>query len=321
MVVSTPEALRMESIAQVHALIGRPPPAHPLISIIATSWHAPLTISIPVIGRPIECGLYVISLKAGNECPAEFGRQLHDGEAGIVVFASPGQTITPIGADSGHAPEGDAWTVVFHPALLNETPLAALMHQYRYFGYATREALHLQQAEQAVFTSLVRQLEHEVSVPPDGFAPDVLSAQLQLLFTYCQRAYARQLETRARSGGIAERLDRHLSEQLASVVGREGPPTVASCARALGYSPDYLSDLLRAETGASARDHIQRAVIEAAKARLLASDVSNSEVAYGLGFEHPQHFARLFKQKTGQSPGEWRRSANARESKGVRSPK
>jgi AraC family transcriptional activator of pobA len=308
--VSTLETIRLDSIAQIHGLIGRAPPAHPLISIIAASWHEPLEIAIPVIGRPIECGLYVISLKAGNECPAEFGRQLHDGEAGIVVFASPGQTITPIGSESEHAAEGDAWTVVFHPALLHETPLAALMHQYRYFGYATREALHLTQAERALLTAVVRQLEHEVSVAPDAFAPDVLTAQLQLLFTYCQRGYARQLEARARSGGIAERLDRHLSEQLAAAGQREsGLPTVASCARALGYSADYLSDLLRSDTGASARDHIHRAVIEAAKARLLASDASTSEVAYALGFEHPQHFSRLFKQKTGQSPGEWRRSA------------
>lgn len=309
--MSTLDPIRLDSIAHIHGLIGRPPPAHPLISIIAASWHEPLQISIPVIGRPIECGLYVISLKAGNECPAEFGRQLHDGEAGIVVFASPGQIITPIGAESGHAGEGDAWTVVFHPALLQETPLAELMHQYRYFGYATREALHLNQDERALLTSVVRQLEREASVAPDMFAPDVLTAQLQLLFTYCQRAYARQLDRRAHSGGVAERLDRHVSEHFASPQpNQQSLPTVASCARALGYSADYLSDLLRAETGSSARDHIHRAVIEAAKARLLASDASLSEVAYALGFEHPQHFSRLFKQKTGQSPGEWRRAAS-----------
>src|SRR5688572_706722 len=130
------ETLRLDSIAQIHGLIGRPPPAHPQVSVIAASWHEPLQISIPVIGRPIESGLYVMSLKAGSECHAEFGRQLHDGQAGIVVFASPGQTITPIGSENEDAPEGEAWTVVFHPDLLSETPLSGLMHQYRYFGYA-----------------------------------------------------------------------------------------------------------------------------------------------------------------------------------------
>lgn len=311
--MSTPGSLRLESIGQIHGWIGRPPPAHPLLSVIAASWHPPLRIPIPILGRPIESGLYVMSLKRGDECHAEFGRQLHDGQAGSVVFASPGQTITPIGGQSELAHEGEGWTVVFHPDLLRDSPLSAVMHQYRFFGYAAREALHLTGAERETFTGLVRQLEIESSVAPDAFAPGVLTAHLQLLFTYCQRAYARQFEVRAKAGGaVAERLDRHLDEHFASAerVG-QGLPTVRSCARALGYSPDYLSDLLRAETGTSARDHIHRAVIEAAKARLLALSASASEVAYALGFEHPQHFSRLFRQKTGQSPGEWRKSARA----------
>ncbi|WP_441291945.1 helix-turn-helix domain-containing protein [Sorangium sp. KYC3313] len=232
--MSTRGALRLGSIEQIHGLIGRPPPAHPLVSVIAASWQEPLRIEIPIIGRPIESGLYVISLKRGDECHAEFGRQVHDGQAGIIVFASPGQVITPIGGESELAHEGEGWTVVFHPDVLRDTPLSDAMHQYRFFGYATHEALHLTRPERETFTGLVRQLERESSVPPDAFAPDVLSAQLQLLFTYCQRAYARQLEVRARAA---------------------------------------------------------------------------SAVAYALGFEHPQHFSKLFRQKTGQSPGEWRRGA------------
>jgi AraC-like DNA-binding protein len=308
--VGTRDALRLGSIEQIHRLIGRPPPAHPLVSVIAASWQEPLRIEIPILGRPIESGLYVISLKRGDECHAEFGRQVHDGQAGIIVFASPGQVITPIGGESELAHEGEGWTVVFHPDVLRDTPLSDTMHQYRFFGYATHEALHLTRPERETFSGLVRQIERESSVPPDAFAPDVLSAQLQLLFTYCQRAYARQIEIRARAGGVAERLDRHLDACFASAAQVEGGlPTVRSCARALGYSPDYLSDLLRAETGTSARDHIHRALIEAAKARLLASDASASAVAYALGFEHPQHFSKLFRQRTGQSPGEWRRAA------------
>ncbi|WP_437821180.1 helix-turn-helix transcriptional regulator [Sorangium sp. So ce1078] len=309
--MSTREALRLASIAQIHGLIGRPPPAHPLLSVIAASWQEPLRIPVPILGRAIESGLYVLSLKRGDECHVEFGRQVHDGQAGSIVFASPGQTITPIGGQSELTHEGEGWTVVFHPDLLRDGPLAAAMHQYRFFGYAAREALHLTDAEREAFTGLVRQIELESSVPPDSFAPVVLTAQLQLLLTYCQRAYARQFELRAKAGGVvAERLDRHLDEHLASAAqpGR-GLPTVRSCARALGYSPDYLSDLLRAETGTSARTRIHRAVIEAAKARLLASAASTSEVAYALGFEHPQHFSRLFREKTGMSPGEWRRAA------------
>jgi AraC family transcriptional activator of pobA len=128
------------------------------------------------------------------------------------------------------------------------------------------------------------------------------------LFGYCRRYYARQFQTRASAqNGVLARLQRHLDDYLASSRPREkGLPTVALCARSLGYSPDYLSDLLREETGTSARDHIHRALIEAAKRRLAASTDSISEIAYALGFEQPQHFSKLFKQKTGRTPGEWR---------------
>lgn len=312
--MSAPPTLRLESIAQVHSLIGRAPPPHPLVSIIAATWQPPLSIEIPIIGRAIESGLYVVSLKRGDECHAEFGRQVHDGQSGSVVFVSPGQVITPIGGQSEDADDGDGWSVVFHPDLLRDSALAPLMHRYRFFAYATREALHLDRAERDTLTRIVRQIDLEASAAPDPFAGELLTAQLQLLFTHCQRAYARQFEVRARAGGaIADRLERHLDAHFATGSPPSGGvPSVSSCARALGYSPDYLSDLLRAQTGESAREHIHRAVIEAAKARLLASSASASEVAYALGFEHPQHFSRLFKQKTGQSPGEWRKRARAK---------
>jgi AraC family transcriptional activator of pobA len=301
------ERLRLESIAQIFGLIGRPPPPHPLVCVIAASWQPPLRISIPVVGRPIESSLYVLSLKRGDECHSEFGRQTHDGQAGSIVFASPGQTITPLGGQNEEY-EGDGWTVVFHPDLLHKTTLGAAMPRYRFFGYAAREALHLTESERESFTTIVKQLEAEASVPPDLFAPDVLTAQLQLLLTYCQRAYARQFEARARTGGaVAERLAQHLDAHFASPA--QALPTVRSCARALGYSPDYLSDLLRSQTGTNTRGHIHRALIEAAKSRLLASSANASEVAHALGFEHAQHFSKLFKLKTGQSPGEWRRQA------------
>lgn len=308
--MSTAPALRIESIEQIHRLLGRPPPAHPHVSVIAASWQEPLRLPTPVAAHPVESALYVVSLKRGDECDTAFGRQGHDGQAGSVLFASPGQTVTPLGGGGGRPADGDGWTVVFHPALLDGSPLAALMPRYRFFAYATREALHLTEEERERLTGLVHRLEHEASVPPGPFTADVLTAQLQLLLAYCQRAHARQFEVRARAGGVAARLDLHLTAHLASA-GRPGHalPTVASCARALGYSPDYLSDLLRAETGTGAREHVHQAVVEAAKARLLASDASVSEVAFALGFEHPQHFARLFRQKTGQSPGAWRRAA------------
>ncbi len=295
--------MRIDSIAQIHQMIGRPPLAHPHLAVIAASWQPPLKLAaLPVIGVAIESGLYVVSLKRGDECRAEFGRQGYDGQAGTIVFLSPGQTMTPL-MGAGELVHEESWTLAFHPDLLKGSALAEVMHRYRFFGYAAREGLHVEEAERERLTSLVRQLEQEAASPPDSFAQDIITAQLQVLLSSCQRAYSRQFETRVQTEGlVARRLDRFLEAQLAD---KKGLPTVSACARALGYSADYLSDLLRAETGLTTRQLIHRTLIEAAKARLLSATAS--EVAYALGFEHPQHFARLFRQKTGEAPGAWRR--------------
>jgi len=298
--------MRIESIAQIHQMLGRPPPPHPLIAVVAASWQEqPRIKALPIVGVTIESALYVVSLKRGDECRVEFGRQAEDGQAGSILFLSPGQAMRPLGANSDLAETEESWTLAFHPDLLRDRPLADVMHQYRFFGYAAREALHLEDSERHQLTGIVRRLEEEASSPPDAFAQDILTAHLQILLSHCQRAYARQFDTRGQATGrVAQRLDRYLDEHFAGEIKAKGLPTVRACARALGYSPDYLTDLLRAETGASTRAHIHRAVIEAAKARLLSSTAS--EVAYALGFEHPQHLARLFRQKTGHTPGEWR---------------
>jgi len=267
-----------------------------------------MQIQVPVVNRKILSELYSISLKRGDECRLAFGRQAHDAQAGTIVFLAPGQTFTPLEAN-GTAGLGElGWTLLFHPDLLRGSDLAARVREYGFFRYAAEEALHLDDAEQQQLSGLVRALEREAAVAPDAFSNDVLVAHLDLLLGYCRRFYARQFRTRATvRGGVLTRLQRHLDEYLASSRPREeGLPTVAACARSLGYSSDYLSDLLREETGESGRDHIHRALIEAAKKRLAASTETVSEIAYGLGFEQPQHFSKLFKQKTGSSPGQWR---------------
>lgn len=311
--MSRSESLRIDSIEQIFGMLGRRSPANPLLAVIGASWQEPLNITVPVSGRAIVSGLYALSLKRGDECHGIFGRQVYDGQAGSIVFLAPGQTMSPLASAAELEHEGEAWTVVFHPELLRDRPLGALMHQYRFFTYAARESLHLDENERRLLTGVVQQLEHEASGPPDSFALEVLTAHLQLLFSYCQRAYARQFQLRNTVGGsVATRLDQHLAQYLSGEARQRGLPTVKSCARVLGYSPDYLSDLLRAETGINARDHIHAAVMEAAKARLLSSaSLTASEVAHELGFEHAPHFSRLFRSKTGQSPLEWRRARAA----------
>lgn len=302
------DPLTIWSVEQVFQSLGQGTPPHAHVAVIGAAWQPPMRITVPVANRKIHSGLYGVSLKRGDECRLAFGREVHDAHAGTIVFLAPGQTFTPIEAEGTAARAEHGWTLVFHPDLLRASPLSTRIREYGFFRYAAEEALHLNDDEREKLTALVRALDRETSVAADAFSNDVLVAHLELLFGYCRRSYARQFQTRASvHGRVLARLQRHLDEYLASPRPLEqGLPTVAACARSLGYSPDYLSDLLREETGESARDHIHRALIDAAKRRLAASSESVSEIAYGLGFEQPQHFSKLFKQKTGSPPGQWR---------------
>jgi AraC-like DNA-binding protein len=133
-------------------------------------------------------------------------------------------------------------------------------------------------------------------------------SHLQLLLDYCKRFYGRQFITRSNANhDVVVRLEKFLADYFeAERAAREGLPSVLMCAKAMGYSADYLSDLLRKETGKNTREHIHHFLIERAKSRLLGSHDSVSEIAFSLGFETPQHFSKLFKSKTGLSPGAYR---------------
>jgi AraC-like DNA-binding protein len=301
------DPLIIESVDQVHRLATETKPGHPLISIIGASWHPPMEVKVPLMHRRIISHLYAVSLKRGNECGLKYGREYYDFQEGSLLCLGPGQSVVPItepsDLDSAHA----GWTLMFHPDLLRRTSLAQRMREYTFFGYASHEALHLSDAEQQTLTGIVQRIEGECA-HIDKFSEDLLVSQLQLFLNYCKRFYGRQFITRSNvNQDVVARLEQFLTDYFASKRPvEEGLPSVRGCAKAMGYSADYLSDLLRKETGKTTREHIHHFLIEHAKNRLLGSDDTVSEIACSLGFEHPQHFSKLFKSKTGQSPGAYR---------------
>jgi AraC-like DNA-binding protein len=224
-----------------------------------------------------------------------------------LLSIAPGQSITPITEASDITNEPEGWTLMFHPDLLRRSGLAKRMNEYTFFNYDSSEALHLSDPEQRILTDLVRGIEREYK-HIDEFSDELLVSHLQLFLDYCKRFYQRQFVTRTSStADIVSRVEKFLRDYFDSVrPTEEGLPSVSACAKNLGYSADYLSDLLRKETGKSAREHIHFFLIERAKDYLLGSEKTVSEVAFLLGFEHPQHFSKLFKSKTGVSPGAYR---------------
>jgi AraC-like DNA-binding protein len=298
--------IRISSISEFHRSAGLPPPEHPLISLV----------DLETLEKPPAAGsftrifdFYSVSLKKNFHLKMRYGQQQHDFDEGMLHFMAPGQVLNvTIEAGQQHNPSG--WMLFFHPDLLWHTPLATTIKQYDYFGYAVNEALHLSDKEEAMVTGIARNIAQEYHDRIDKFSQPVIIAQLELLLTYGDRFYQRQFITRKVSGhALLERLESLLSTYFSSGdLALKGLPTVASIAEALHVSPNYLSGMLKALTGQSTQQHLHDKLIELAKEKLSTTNLSVSEIAYELGFEHLASFCKLFKSKTSVTPLAFRQS-------------
>jgi len=199
-----------------------------------------------------------------------------------------------------------------HPDFLWNTPLAKTIKQYEYFDYSVNEALFLSEKEEAIITGIMQNIQQEYHSNIDKFSQDIIIAQIELLLTYAERFYQRQFITRKITNHkILDQLEDILTDYFnGDGLVENGLPTVQSIAEALSVSPNYLSGLLKVLTGQSTQQHIHDKLIEKAKEKLSTTDLSVTEIAYELGFEHPQSFNKLFKAKTSLSPSEFRHSFN-----------
>lgn len=298
---------KMESLSDMHRAFGLPAPAHPLISMINGATHRVVLNSLP---RKHVLNFYKISYKPNLGGRLKYGQAYYDFNEGGLLFAAPNQVI-------GNHQNNDAevcsqYTLLIHPDFLLNYPLAKKIKQYGFFSYSTNETLHLSDKEKDTIFSIFKIIEEELDGRIDDFSQDVIISQIELLLNYANRFYKRQFITRkAVSNDLLQKLEEILdgyfnTEQSLS----QGIPTVQHLAERLNISPSYLSDMLRALTGQNAQQHIHHRLIEKAKERLSTTSLSVSEVAYELGFEHPQSFSKLFKTKTNLSPLEFRRSFN-----------
>ena len=273
---------------------------HPLISIVDCDKMNPIRH-----GRRLY-NLYAVLLKDTDCGTMSYGRSLYDYEKGTVLFAAPGQVM---GADDDgklHQPAG--WALVFHPELLRGTPLAQSMNEYTYFSYNANEALHLSEHERQTITECMEKIQAELQYPIDKHSRSLIVDNVKLLLDYCIRFYDRQFITRENlNSDILARFEAILDDYFhSSQPASDGLPTVQYCADKLCLSANYLSDLLRKETGMSALKHIQQKTLDVAKEMVFNTKKSVSEIAYELGFQYPQHFSRWFKKQAGCTPGEYR---------------
>jgi len=295
-----------DSLSNVHQALGLPKPVHPLITLINGS-NTEVEIRRPSGSHVLK--FHKISYKLKLSGKLKYGQDYYDFDEGGLLFAAPNQVI---GGNPEETQDCSQYTLLIHPDFFLTYPLAKKIKQYGFFSYSANEALHLSDKEKETIISIFNIIEQELNSRIDDFSQDVIISQIELLLNYANRFYKRQFITRkAVSNDLLEKLEAILDEYFNNEVSlNQGIPTVQYLSEKLNISPSYLSDMLRSLTGQNAQQHIHQKLIEKAKEKLSATSLSVSEVAYELGFEHPQSFSKLFKTKTNLSPLEFRRSFN-----------
>ena len=259
-------------------------------------------------GTRISADFYSIMFK--NYCinKLRYGRQSYDFQEGSLICIAPKQVLT-MDNEIEKRPDMMGWGLFFHPDLLRGTSLGNKIHEYTFFNYETSEALHLSDKEKNILFDCIQKIEIELQENIDHHSQNLIVSNIELLLNYCMRYYGRQFLTRkVSSNDTITKVEQLIKSYFTSNDIKEtGLPSVKYLADGVNLSPSYLSDLLKKETGMTTQDHIHYHLIESAKNILNNTDHSISEIAYSLGFEYPQYFSKLFKQKTGQTPLEYRK--------------
>ena len=272
---------------------------HPLVSVVDLAKAAPRA------AHKMVFDIFCVVLKNVKCGDIRYGNNYYDYQEGTLVFFAPGQVIE-VTSDEVYQPMGLALT--FHPDLLLNTALGKRMSDFGFFSYNTSEALHLSEKEKKLIGECFDKISYELSQSIDKHSKTLITSNIELLLNYCTRFYDRQFITRDNvNKGILERFENLLNTYFSSDKPQNlGLPSVTYFADELHLSANYFGDLIKKETGKTAQEYIQSKVIEVAKEQIFNVDKSISEIAYDLGFKYPQHFTRLFKQRMGVTPNEYR---------------
>lgn len=292
------------SISELHRMLGLPKPLHPLISLVD---NTQIAIDKDQLPASFLLNFYKISYKQGLHGKIRYGQGYYDFDEGGLVFTSPNQLLATTDDTEylGH-------TLLIHPDFIRNYPLGKSIKNFGFFSYSANESLHLSEKEKQTIMAVFGNIEQELTSTIDDFSQDVIIAHIEVLLNYSNRFYKRQFITRKAIGNdLLEKMETILTDYFnEETPGSKGLPTVQYLAEQLNLSSGYLSDMLRSLTGQSAQQHIHHKLVEKAKEILSGSNLTVAEVAYRLGFEHPQSFNKFFKRKTNVSPLEFRQSFN-----------
>lgn len=289
----------IKTISELHQAFGLSKPKHPLVSVVR---HSDLAFETDIINQRFSFDMYMIMLKGNQSATLKYGRNKYDFQEGTMVFFSPYQIISSDTNDFTNSQE--EWMILLHSDFINQNNLFDLFSKTPFFSYDSHEALHLSDDEKRALTNIVQRIESEYHQNIDKHTDNIIAVNIETIIKYCQRFYDRQFITRQYlNKDVLAKFENYLVQFFKN---ENRIPTVIECGEALHLSAYYLSDLLKAETGKTTKEHIDLHIINKAKNLLINSEKSVSEIAYKLGFDYPNHFSKLFKSKTGLSPSEYR---------------
>jgi AraC-like DNA-binding protein len=297
---------RVKTISEFHRTRRLEAPEHPLISVVD---YAKVDLMPELRDKSWMFDFYFISLKKNLSAKIKYGQKSYDFDEGVMFFIAPGQVFR---IDRAPTPsqERSGWMLLIHPDFFWNASLAKEIKRYEYFGYSINEALFVSNREEQIMMGIIEIIRLEYKANPDKYSQRIIISQIETLLNYSERFYNRQFLTREKTnhkilGNLEEILSNYFNQD--DLIDK-GLPTVAYLGEALHISPKYLSSLLRIVTGKSAQQHIHEKLIEKAKSQLGTTNLTIGEIAYTLGFEHPQSFSKFFKSKTNISPLEFRKS-------------
>lgn len=292
----------INSISAFHRLLSLPEPHHPLVSVINLAESVFLEDEI---WKGFVNRFYCVALKREAKGKIRYGQQHYDYDKGVLSFIAPNQVQQ---LDLQHMECGSGYLLIFHPDFLLQHSLASSIHHYGFFDYAVNEALHLSAEEEDDLVAILHKIDKECR-HIDKYTQEIILTHIESLLKYSNRFYERQFLTRKNSNtALLVRFEQLIDDYFNGDV--QGLLTVQYIAAQMNLSPNYLSDLLRIHTGQNTQQHIHEKLIAKAKEKLSTTNLSVSEIAYALGFEHAQSFSTLFKKKTNLSPLEFRKAFN-----------
>ncbi len=301
--------MHLKSVKDYHKLANIKAPEHPLISLVNYK-----DVNYPEYIDKLKWkqDYYTIGLKRNVPYKFFYGQQQYDFDEGLMTFIAPNQVMSLGKNPNVKSSKPSGWLLLIHPDFLWNSALAQQITNYEYFGYSINEALFLSEKEEHTILELFKNIEQEYRSNIDKFSQKIIISQLEVLLNYAERFYERQFITRKITNHhILDKLEAFLNTYFSeSNIIEKGLPTVQDIANHLNLSPNYLSNMLKSLTGQSTQQHIHNKLIDKAKGQLSTTSLSISEIAYGLGFEHPASFTKLFKNKTDMSPLEFRKAYN-----------